>query len=70
MSEVIEEGESVGEEEDDDGVVQKAKDSFFQVPVWSDVDVEKNKANGVSVKEIRKYKLALPPYEDFFQFFS
>ena len=71
LSEVIEGGGSGGEEEDDDdGGAQKAKDSFFQVPVWSDVDVEKNKANGVSVKEIRKYKLALPPYEDFFQFFS
>ena len=68
MSEVIEEGGSGGDE-DDDGV-QKAKESFFQVPVWSDVDVEKNKENGVSVKEIRKYKLALPPYDDFFQFFS
>ena len=68
LSEVIEEGGSGGDE--DDVGVQKAKESFFQVPVWSDVDVEKNKENGVSVKEIRKYKLALPPYEDFFQFFS
>ena len=66
-----EEGGSGGE---DDVGVQKAKDSFFQVPVCvesDDVDVvEMNKANGVSVKEIRKYKLPLPPYEDFFQFFS
>ena len=67
LSEVV--GDGVGVSGPDDGV-EKAKDSFFQVPVWNDCDVEKNKANGVSVKEIRKYKLALPPYEDFFQFFS
>ena len=63
--------ESVGEENNaQDHNVSKAKESFFQVPVWEDVDVEQNKTNGLSVKEIRKYKLALPPYEDFFQFYS
>jgi hypothetical protein len=63
LVDVVDDGEK-------EGRVGKAKDSFFQVPVWSDVSVEKNRENGVSVKEIRKYKLALPPYEDFFQFFS
>ena len=63
--------ESVGEENNaQDHNVSKAKESFFQVPVWEDVDVEQNKTNGTSVKEIRKYKLALPPYDEFFQFYS
>ena len=57
-------------EKDKKFAIDVARDCFFQVPAWEDVDVAKNKGAGASLKEIRKYKLALPPYQDFFQFFS
>lgn len=46
-----------------------ACDCFFEVPVWEDVDLQRNQDDGLSLRQVKKYKL-LPPYDEFFQFYS
>lgn len=46
-----------------------ALDCFFEVPVWEDIDLQRNEDDGMSLRQVKKYKL-LPPYDEFFQFYS
>jgi hypothetical protein len=46
-----------------------AVNCFFEVPVWEDVDLQRNEDDGLSLRQVKKYKL-LPPYDEFFQFYS
>jgi hypothetical protein len=55
--------------DDADCTVQEAKNCFFQVPVWRDVDEEENERNRESLRYSRKHKV-LPPYDSFFQFYT
>jgi hypothetical protein len=55
--------------DDADCAVQEAKNCFFQVPVWRDVDQEENERNKESLEYSRKHKV-LPPYDSFFQFYT
>jgi hypothetical protein len=61
--------EHYSETDDADCTVQEAKNCFFQVPVWRDVDEEENERNRESLRYSRKHKV-LPPYDSFFQFYT
>ena len=46
-----------------------AKDCFFEVPLWQDVNEEENVKRGESLRQVRNQKI-LPSYDDFFQFYT
>lgn len=48
-----------------------AKDCFFKVPVWEDVDAVNSEALGNSLAQMTaKEDKEMPPYDSFFQFYS
>lgn len=49
--------------------IEAAMDCFYKVPVWQDVNREENERNMVSLEQVRERK-ELPPYDDFFQFYT
>uniref|UniRef100_A0A7S4WHY5 Uncharacterized protein n=1 Tax=Ditylum brightwellii TaxID=49249 RepID=A0A7S4WHY5_9STRA len=48
---------------------KRCENCFFEVPVWEDVDKEKNQEYGMAIQNVTRSRV-LPPYDAFFQFFS